>query len=521
MPSILKMPVPSQKKFLILVVFVYFSAGMLFLYFYRFQINPDGISYISLAQKYVSGDYAHAVNAYWSPLLVWMSIPFYLIGLNDIIAMKICLLFSGIVVFIGVHSLWRCFTISDEIKRAIFISLIPLVLYGLLYVISPDMLSAGILCWYWGILFNARYLEKLSYGTACGILGALGYFSKAYIFYFFAVHFLTINILFFYMNNDIAHRKSIARNFIAGILSFLIISGCWIFVLSAKYGGITVSTAGAYNLAEFAPDSPGIPIKYGGLMAPSNATALSAWEDPSYHIFTPWNPFASWHDLLYFARHFCVNCLVAIRKLAFAWCCIFVLASCIFVQRKKIQWPLTHSFIMYCAITIFIYIAGYCFVRVLSRYLWGIYFLIMIVCGCLLTVLYQHVQINKLSRRLIILMFSAGFTIIPAYRLINKINTGKEVSILANQLKDASITQGTIAADSRYNTALSLCFFSGNAFYGIPQKNTGLETQLKDHAIDYFLSFGNETDTEHFLSTLHSISLNEGKEHIRIFFLKK
>ncbi|MDV7402594.1 hypothetical protein RZS08_64830, partial [Arthrospira platensis SPKY1] len=61
---------------------------MLFLYFYRFQINPDGISYISLAKKYVSGDYTHAVNAYWSPLLVWMSIPFYFIGLNDIIAVK-------------------------------------------------------------------------------------------------------------------------------------------------------------------------------------------------------------------------------------------------------------------------------------------------------------------------------------------------------------------------------------------------------------------------------------------------
>src|SRR6185369_13250535 len=34
----------------------------------RYAMNPDGISYLDVADAYLRGDWAVAVNGYWSPL---------------------------------------------------------------------------------------------------------------------------------------------------------------------------------------------------------------------------------------------------------------------------------------------------------------------------------------------------------------------------------------------------------------------------------------------------------------------
>src|SRR5262245_7604809 len=41
-------------------------------YVARHTINPDGISYLDVADAYRAGDLAAALNAYWSPLYSWL-----------------------------------------------------------------------------------------------------------------------------------------------------------------------------------------------------------------------------------------------------------------------------------------------------------------------------------------------------------------------------------------------------------------------------------------------------------------
>src|SRR6266567_4665432 len=38
----------------------------------RFSMNSDGINYLDIADRYLHGDWSHAVNAYWSPLYSWL-----------------------------------------------------------------------------------------------------------------------------------------------------------------------------------------------------------------------------------------------------------------------------------------------------------------------------------------------------------------------------------------------------------------------------------------------------------------
>ena len=39
---------------------------------WRYYIEPDGVSYIEVAHAYLRRDFAHAVNAYWSPFYSWL-----------------------------------------------------------------------------------------------------------------------------------------------------------------------------------------------------------------------------------------------------------------------------------------------------------------------------------------------------------------------------------------------------------------------------------------------------------------
>src|SRR6516164_490047 len=38
----------------------------------RFPIGEDGVSYLDIADQYLQGHWAAAVNAYWSPLYSWI-----------------------------------------------------------------------------------------------------------------------------------------------------------------------------------------------------------------------------------------------------------------------------------------------------------------------------------------------------------------------------------------------------------------------------------------------------------------
>lgn len=38
----------------------------------RFYVNPDGVSYLNMSDAYTRGDWAGAVNTYWSPLYPWL-----------------------------------------------------------------------------------------------------------------------------------------------------------------------------------------------------------------------------------------------------------------------------------------------------------------------------------------------------------------------------------------------------------------------------------------------------------------
>src|SRR5258706_9200596 len=40
---------------------------------YQYYIDPDGTAYLTISQRYANGDYARAINGYWSPWACWLT----------------------------------------------------------------------------------------------------------------------------------------------------------------------------------------------------------------------------------------------------------------------------------------------------------------------------------------------------------------------------------------------------------------------------------------------------------------
>ena len=67
------------KESMAMVLLYSIGAGLLFPWV-RYRIDPDTISYISIAQKYLRGEWTDAVNGFWGPLYSWLLVPFLAAG---------------------------------------------------------------------------------------------------------------------------------------------------------------------------------------------------------------------------------------------------------------------------------------------------------------------------------------------------------------------------------------------------------------------------------------------------------
>lgn len=42
--------------------------------FLQYYIDPDALSYLNLSRDYLAGHYQEAINAYWSPMGIWLTV---------------------------------------------------------------------------------------------------------------------------------------------------------------------------------------------------------------------------------------------------------------------------------------------------------------------------------------------------------------------------------------------------------------------------------------------------------------
>ena len=480
------------RNFLFLLLPVYLLSSAVFAYFYRWQVNTDGLGYLSIAQNYAAGNWQTAVNGFWSPLYSWLIAGVMAAGFSAMVAAKIIGVFSGLLLLLALKRLLDCFDLHKFHKKATLVASIIPAVYFAVSLTTPDGMAAALVIFYLALIFRSDYSLK-RYGFWCGVIGGLMYLSKTYLFLFFAAHFLIFNAILFWQNKSDYQRKNLLFNFAGGMASFAVICGLWIGAIYAKYGELTPGKTGEYNLAAYGPGAAGDPLDYLGLLPPADEHSLSAWDDPGL-IKIPLAVQVSFSEkITHYANNFFANSaklftviysrfsLLALPVFIAGLWMVFILA------KKKI---FAREYI-YLILTILVLQTGYLPIHIEERYIWAALPLLLI----LALKIWQEspfMEQKHCWKKILAGGVALSFILAPAYKLVSRANTGQEYYEIYNQIKDSGIG-GKIASNANWSESLILAYYSGGQYFGIPKSKLAhdLQNELEKFNIDYYIFWEN------------------------------
>ncbi len=503
------------------VVMFFLIAASLLLPHFLYNIVPDGFSYLSIAQKYLDGDFQNALNGYWGPLLSWLLLPFMFAGIKAPLAVKLLSVIIGLIVILQSNFLIKLLKISQRLRVIILFVIAINAIYFALIEVTPDFLLVCLALSYMNIIFSPFYSNSIFAGISCGIMGALLYLTKAYGFPFFVVHFFVINFILFIRNNVKSHRIGIRRNYIIGMVFFLLISIPWILLISNKYGYLTIGTSGKFNQDLVVPNSSGFPQHHAGLLAPPNSTAFSVWEDICNENMPDCQSFNSFTSLQFQISNVCLNVYRTMRSFFhYSFLSFFLLAGSVFYLIKQGK-QFVYDKIFLFLISMLIFVSGYLLIIVVDRYIWLCNFLLIIMGTRLLEILFKQLPFKKITLMLIIIIFAVSFLIQPVCKLYSVSRETPYIVKLNNLIAPLEI-KGRIASNWNWEECIWLAYFNDWRYYGEKGdlSDAELQSQLESYKIDYFFLWASERKTLEFIDKYSEIT-NGTIDQLKIYDLNQ
>jgi hypothetical protein len=388
------------------------------------------------------------------------------------------------------HRICLAFGLTPQVRKAVNLSLVPVLLYFAYHQITPDLLLTCMLLFYFHVLFDDDYVVKKR-GLQAGMLGGICYLVKSYCLPFFLAHFALINVLYYLQCPDSAKKKKIIYNYTVGMLVFVCISGVWIGLLSSKYGEFTTTTQTAHNYQGISPESP--EVYY--FIPPPNDTAISVWEDPYLRIKKiSWTPFKSFDAFQHWIKFGIRNIEPTIKivsgfSLAAVLLCVgYVLLG--IVRPRAFFADRPFSFTLVSAV---LYAGGYCLILVDERYIWIVCLLLMLMGGYLLAKLAGHAYLQN-RRNLfmtVLFVFCLSFYVSPAVKLFSTIHTGREVFKVSRSLEDVLPPGARVASNGDFYTTLFICYNLRLRYFGTSESYEPgrIAAALEKYDIDYFIAW--------------------------------
>ena len=421
---------------------------------YRYYIDPDGVAYLTIAQRYASGDYITAINGYWSPWSCWLTTVLIKMGCEAIPSSVIVNAAGAIGFLLVSQSLFQKFGIEKVLQWVLNFTLVVFLSYAVYWQSFDDLWECFFLLLSLRILLSEKFQSNPFLWVAMGITGACAYFAKSYCFPFFILNTVCCTMLL--TNGNLKQCMKIS---LTAIGTMLLCSLPWLMLLHSKYGTWTTSTAGSLNLSWYLVGHPYWKEGIRFLIPPAYANSPDYWEDPYLaNAATPhfWNSF---HLLGLQMLRLVLNCyklLVSMIQVSVFFPAILGFAfTKVLLKRARVNYPkpvliLTFSFLLFPL--------GYLLVNFESRYIWYMLPLSMI--------LWIHASSEKGFERFKNVTYIAllSFIIYPVYGLSLNFNEGTEEYQLAQKLKDAHI-QGSFTSNRHPRYMGRLAYFSGNQYY--------------------------------------------------------
>lgn len=442
---------------------LYALAALLLAPFYRYELAPDSIAYISIAQQYAAGYFKEAISAYWSPLYSWLLTALLLIHLPVWVAAKLVGIGCGLAALYGLQLLARGLSRNGLITRALLTSGALLILAYTLEAPGADLLFAALLLIYLGIVLDPAYPAQRWVGFVCGALGGLAYLSKSYAIAFFPSHFVLMSIWRWASTRDTTARREIVRQFLAGVLVFALICLVWMGVLHAKFGRWMPGSSAGFNHRLVGPESSGYP-QLNHLLAPSSEHAISAWQEPSLDWLPDWKLLANGATLKHEAKLLATNSkairdyLLGTTPLAAGILLAFITLAAD-SRRRAIEWlPLLLTAALFCA--------GYALVTVEDRYLWFVNLLLLLMAALVVERVFEGNALSRPARWVLGGALLLSFLISPLRDLAAHFEHQRTLYQLSKSERPNSAS-GKLASCGHWGESSYLAFAWGLPYWGV------------------------------------------------------
>ena len=476
----------DRRLYLPLILSALLLWGVLYVIFplYRYDIDPDGTSYLTISQRYANGDISTAVNGLWSPWACWLTALLIKVGM---LAIPASVVVNAAAATGLLWITWSLFIHQGIAARRLWgfcLSLVVFLCFAVFWQSFNDLWGCFFMLCVLRIMLVDGFARKPALWTAIGVVGALAFFAKAYSLPYFV---LCVGVSAYFL----AGRDKLQwfRIMVVAVPVMVICCFPWLCMLHAKYGMWTTSTAGPLNTSWYLVGHPewkqGIDI----LLPPTYPGSAYYWEDPYYvngHLSHFWD---SWH----LAGRQVLK--LGYNSLMLLWCMVQislllpVIGVYILVRlfRNFSELPLDK-------VTMYLFFVllpvGYVMVHVESRYLWLMLPIAMVVVA--------KMDVGPVLRRYWMPLFVASLLVFPLWQLVLLANTGKEEYEFAQRLNAAGVKGADMVSNMHPRLMSKMMYFSGNRFYAINKQkpepkedkaanSARLMRDIKRYGVTYYL----------------------------------
>jgi hypothetical protein len=294
--------------------------GVFYAWNYRHYMNPDGIAYLDMADAYLEGQWARAINSYWSPFYSWLlGLAIYILQPSAYWEFALTHLLNLIIYLfaLGCFSFFLRELLSyQQSKREVLskegIETLPewsLIIVGYtlfvwfslrfikIYQVTPDLTLSAFIYLISGIILRIRkgFINWRLF-FFLGIILGLGYLTKTVMFVLSFV-FMLVSLLV------VKNVKKALPRILITLITFILIVSPLIFILTKTKGRLTFGDNARIAYAWYINDVPYYAHWQGepaGSGYPEHTTR-KLFDDPAiYEFATPIKAtYPVWYDVSY------------------------------------------------------------------------------------------------------------------------------------------------------------------------------------------------------------------------------
>lgn len=456
---------------------------------YQYYIDPDGTAYLTISQRYANGDYAKAINGYWSPWACWLTAILIKQGMSAIPASVIVNTLGATGFLFISQSFFLKFNVTQKLQWLFNSTLALFLCFAIFWQSFDDLWECFFLLATLRLMLADGFKSKPGLWVLCGFIGTLAYFAKAYSFPFFILN--TVCCAWFICKDD--KRQWLKISFTA-IAVMILCSLPWIWQLHNKYGIWTTSTSGSLNMSWYLVGHPYWKEGIGILLPPVYPDSPYYWEDPWYVNGKTPHFWDSWHLFGLQVLRIGLNIwkfIVSSLQLSVFFIAIVGYVKWILIWKRSAVLDKNLRIVM---LSMLLFPLGYVLVNFESRYLWYMVPLVMVVGGLYL----QQVK-NSALKNLGPLLFAVSFLIYPTWGMMKMYDEGKNEFRNAALLKKNGMTGNTFTSNAKpglqTQRMVRLAYFSGLQYYAAPKPVPANElmNELRRFSINYYFVFDKDT----------------------------